>query len=335
MAIGRRTVPDLLKVIARAARPDAGPAPEEVLRNFLQKPFPFERNDFLSPKKEAITFELRRLTAIAMPSHGPALHPALSLLSQLLITEEPYDAVIDIRSISSISASRGELINDLDSLPETATLKVDTDSTFGPVNFAQLRTLRRAVYKEFDPSSTSVGVFSIYERSWDNHRTAPNDGASRRFAYWRRLAQLPGVPRFVQARITRLRLNEQAFTELDTKWRVLAMRSRSRYSNDDLLLRQAWPEGFAVIPRGPGGDQQYWIIPRPHTAPFGLGPELAALHTQIDLQGIPDPLRLIAEQMASVQNSPRPLKRDRKRTVIHPSQPRLKMKATENGFPLP
>lgn len=224
-------------------------------------------------------------------------HLAVAYLSHLISEGESYFADIDIRSISSVSASDGEFINDLDELPETTHLRSVTNGPNGAIDCRALRILRRAVYNHLPADGPPGVTFAVREHSWDGRRVVLNNNAARRFAYWRRLAHLPGVPRRVRARITPLILNEPALDSLIQRWRVCEVETSYSRADSALILLKLWPEGPTFIPQKLGArSQKFWIVPLPHLAPPPYVDALVDLHAEIDQLRVFEPLRTLAEQ---------------------------------------
>lgn len=261
---------------------------------------PFKADTSRDPREENAYYRLRRMVSFSQAFDNIPPHPASELLSSLLRVGDPYHAKIDIRSITAVSASKGKLVGELDSLPETMSFDDSYPPNYGPFDEEQTARLREAILREFNPSATrNREIFDVTDVTWSHERIAGNCGASRRFSLWRRLAGREGWRTvWLNARITPVYLDEDGFTDLLSSWRIVRV-NRSRTLERSLWdMRQGWPDGPCPLDYAPAWQPdrpETWIIPLPHRAPDALRETLIRVHAAIDRAGIEDVLRSISE----------------------------------------
>ncbi len=261
---------------------------------------PFKADASRDPREENAYYRLQRMVGFAEAFDNIPLHPACELLRTLLRVGDPYHAKIDIRSITAVSASKGKLVAELDSLPETMSFDKSYPPNYGPFDEDQTARLREAILQEFNPSTTrDREIFDITDVTWSHERIAANCGASRRFSLWRRLAGRGGWHTvWLHARITPVHLDGDVFADLLSSWRIVRV-SRSRTLERSLWdMRQAWPDGPCPLDYAPAWQPDHsetWILPLPHRVPASLRKILIRVHAAIDRAGIEDVLRSISE----------------------------------------
>lgn len=281
-----------------------------VINDFLDEldRYPLVASRDRDPREDTKYYAFRRAVGSRDDYHLAFPHPALTALGKLLQKEPCYRALIDIRSITAVSASKGELIAELDTLPETMSFSGCHKPSFGPFSSAEMKKLRYDVYREFDPGMTSKhGLFSITDITWCQERIAGNAGASRRFSLWRRLASRDGYnPTRIRALMHPISLNEAAFSTLVRDWRFIRV-SRHRALERVLVnLSQAWPEGVCIPDYSPSWQDrrnEYWIIPKLHKVPPEVQERFTILHAQLDLAGVEDILRTVSEDRSFARRS--------------------------------
>lgn len=290
---------------------------ELCINSFFEKLLidPFTLSQRYSPSELCLQNEFERIQNIVSSDERPLIeHPALPLLRILFKKLPPYMAVIDIRSVGSVSGSRDPFVNDLDALPQTVNHNALYDPEIGCLDYKGIRKLRREVYNSFFHTTKTERVFTITEREWDGHRTAHNSDGSHRFSYWRQLALIPTVPYRIRARIVPFSLNEKAFLSLISSWRIVAVTRSGEGVKDAMDMATFWPEGFCPITRDRynNSSQDYWIIPQPHMAPLDYRDPLITVHQKLDELRPFEPLRVIAEQRV-MPTASKPWRKDRLR----------------------
>ncbi|MBB2158374.1 hypothetical protein HLH33_19120 [Gluconacetobacter diazotrophicus] len=248
-----------------------------------------------------------RLCAVAREAAPAVRHPICALLQALLVDAAPYQAEIDIRSITAISASKGGRVDALDALPETIRSLYPPTYSFGPYDDAGMKILIEAVFAEFFPDGMRDRHFVVRDAPWCGERIAANSGASRRFALWRRLAGWPGTPRRIQARIRETGLNREALAAIQRQWRVVWAIGAPDVRRAVADLGTHWPSGPTFLSRCPPSANDatgFWCVPLPHGVPPQLQERLAAIHARLDLAGVEDPLRELVGGISRAARTP-------------------------------
>lgn len=78
-------------------------------------------------------------------------HEGIEILGRLFRKKEAYEAEVPLRAVVGVTASKGELLMSLDSLPET--MNLTKGDSFGPLDDKQTERLKAAVMREFSSSS--------------------------------------------------------------------------------------------------------------------------------------------------------------------------------------
>lgn len=252
---------------------------------------------------------LQRVARNAKTCDDYAGHPALADLQRVLQTLPSYRAVIDICSITGLTATHNNCLDDLNPLPETMRFSKPYKENYGPFDESGMRELRRAVFDEFSPDTRSrKGLFSVTDVTWSGKRIADNTGASRRFSLWRRLSSRRYEPQRVRALIYPLELNTIALHSVLTDWRVFHVSRSPEIVGSYRAMRDLWPEGVCALDWQTSTrerQEEDWIIPLPHRVPLELQQRFAALHARLDLAGIEDPLREVCEAVSLARRSSR------------------------------
>ena len=282
---------------------------------------PFTVATSWDPREKHSHYDLERVIDNARACDEYAGHPALADLQRLIRKLLPYRALIDIRSVTGVTATQNNLVGDLDALPETMRFSRSHAENYGPLGQSGIRELRRAVFEEFSPDTGSrAGLFSITDVTWSGKRIAGNSGASRRFSLWRRLSARDCRTQRIRAVIHPLELDTNALRAVLTDWRVVHVSRSPDIACSYRAMRDLWPEGICALAYQtslPARRDEDWIIPLPHVVPKELQERFAALHTQLDLSGIEDPLRAVCEAISVAKRSPARTDRD---IVLQPAK---------------
>ncbi|GBQ31941.1 hypothetical protein HLH34_18785 [Gluconacetobacter azotocaptans] len=268
---------------------------------------PFKVATLRDPRKKHAHYDLERVVGNAETCDEHAGHPALGDLCRLIHKPPAYRAVIDILSVTGVSATHNNFVGNLDALPETMRFSDPYEENYGPFDQDGMEKLRQAVFDEFSPGTGSkTGLFSITDVTWSGKRIAGNTGASRRFSLWRRLSARNYKPERIHALIHPLELNKDALRKVLTDWRVVHVSRSPEIVSSYRAMRDVWPEGICALDyQTSWGDrrEEDWIIPLPHQVPLEVQRRFAALHARLDLDGIEDPLREVCEAISLAQRS--------------------------------
>ncbi len=250
----------------------------------------FEAPECFDVRRDVPLFELQRWTSVEHHS----VHPGARALKQLLCKGPSFKALVPLCKIGAISNSQSNRIMHLDSLPET--MRLGRGESYGPLPEEELDRLRNAVFDEF---SVRNECFGLYLQEWDRLYIAPNSGAARRFALWRRLTHdrdidLPSV-------VTPYSLEQGSLAVLREEYRTVLIKPDNAlqlllYGASDATshfsyLQPSVPSGWAML-----------LVPYPHMLPKAHRPLLLALHRR--LEPLFDLGRYLTERISSRGGEP-------------------------------
>lgn len=179
-------------------------------------------------------------------------------LGRLLVRDEPREEEVDIRKITAITNSKGELIGNLPQLVHTISepSKWITDKTEAEQN----EILHEAVVREFP---TYDGRLAVFEEGWSGRLIGSNSGAARRFSLLRQRSW-DGKTR-LPVSITRINLDPVALATLtEEQWLFLA--PKVAFDELDRRLARLKVEGLDRIAevysdaQARDQDRCYWTL---------------------------------------------------------------------------
>lgn len=185
----------------------------------------------------------------------------------------------------------------LDRLPETMDLK--KDETFGPLSEMEMARLEAAVYQEFRAENSR---FNLDLQEWDHLYIGANNGASRRFALWRRLSRIRGGQIKVHANITPYGINLEVLRFLREEYRAIGIKADTKLWSilnhaGDTAREFAYLEAEPLAP----STKAILLIPYPHRFQKAHLPLALELHNQVE--SFIDLGRYVAERMSFVKTS--------------------------------